>query len=71
MRVLILACAFGGLTLAGCGTEKDGDCNTSCTEIFDDCDAGCDEDDDCALTCAGDRDICITACDEGADDEAL
>ena len=43
-RFVILAAA---MSFAGCTTKTsdDGDCTTACTEVFEDCDAGCEEDD--------------------------
>ncbi len=69
MRIFALFAAAAALSLSGCDTEKSGDCTTVCTELFEDCDAGCDDDEDCSLTCEGERDVCVTGCDEGADDD--
>ena len=74
MRFVILGCALIGFT-AGCSTKTsdDGDCTTACTEVFEQCDAGCEEDgdEDCSVTCQGDRDLCFTGCEEDdGDDDA-
>lgn len=72
MRIFAMIAAAAALSLAGCSTEKEGDCSTLCTEVFEECSSGCEEggDEDCNVTCEGDRDVCFTGCEDSDEGES-